>query len=77
MKGDDRHRRSGTTRLPLAPFPHRTVGDLAQRAMPSPEPRTDPVAELSAKGAVCVVHVDKPDDAKSPDATLGDVIAPA
>ena len=55
MVGVERHRQVCLARLPLGSLTDRSVGDLAQRAMPSTETGTDPVGEFAAQGAVGVV----------------------
>ena len=60
MEGVERHRQPGLADLPLRALTNRSVGDLAQRAMPSPETSTDPVRQLAAQGAVGVVDPDEP-----------------
>lgn len=62
VKCDDRHGESGSTSLPIRSLAHRTVCDVAKRAMPPSEPNADPVAEFTAQRAVRVVHANESDD---------------
>jgi 1-acyl-sn-glycerol-3-phosphate acyltransferase len=65
MEGVERHRHPGLACLPLGSLPDGSVGDLAQRTVPSAEPGPDPIGEFATHGAVGVIDANEAHDSVS------------